>query len=148
MCGARVVVDDDRQVRGLGDGAEEFEHLIVGQRLIAHRCQQQSLGSGGFGGGDIDQDVSCPQRPDADEDGDVECGFDAQLRDPGALIGVEVRVRTGRTQRSDRVDSGEDETFNESDESILVEGFALQRSQREGAQTGEQGRVVRGGVRQ
>ena len=65
--GARVVVDDDREVGVLDDSAEQSEHIVVGEGLVSHRGQQYAGRTRLLRAVDMGQDVRGAQITDSDE---------------------------------------------------------------------------------
>ena len=135
--GARVVVDDHRKRHRGGEVLVEPEHVVVGERLVRHRRQQQA-GRPGIGGvtREVD-DLGCAQGADADDHGDAARVPHRNPCHPSALIEREVGSGPGRAEGGDRIHSCGCEPRDQAGVGDLVHFVIAHRGEREGAEVGE-----------
>ena len=104
---AGIVVDAKRQIAGLCHSLEMREHLVLGQRCVGNRCQQQAVRPAVSR---VQRQSPClvgTHRADADDQG--RAAAQPVDRDPqraASLIPIQIHVAAGAAQKSDRIDPG------------------------------------------
>lgn len=102
---ARVVVDDDGQVRTRRDALDEPQDLVVRQLVVREGRQQDGGGTRTRSRPGTSDDVGLAQRPDADQDGETARVLDRDRDGTVPLGRGEARVATRRAERADRLDA-------------------------------------------